>query len=108
MEQKLVQVGRLVTPRLLSQRKTQHVIVDVQDDKMVVIQNAGGERKLVSVGRLYLLDDVLEITSDMSVDDVSAKLGTAGTSEVEDNDFERFKRELRTEIENDLLKNKGF
>eukprot|EP00866_Antonospora_locustae_P002343 jgi/Antlo1/2343/1571 len=75
---------------------------------MVIVQDAQGTRKLVSVKSLHLMDDVVEIHRDMSVEEVSKKIPQQKEEEVSENDFERFKRELRTEIEEEVLRSRGF
>nr|ACI87877.1 ribosomal protein L14 [Antonospora locustae]6ZU5_LM0 Chain LM0, eL14 [Paranosema locustae] len=108
MAKNFVQVGRLATPRFLAQRNILYVITDIQDDSMVIVQDAQGTRKLVSVKSLHLMDDVVEIHRDMSVEEVSKKIPQQKEEEVSENDFERFKRELRTEIEEEVLRSRGF
>lgn len=108
MAKNFVQVGRLAAPRALAQRNTLYVITDIQDDSMVVVQDAQGTRKLVSVKSLHLMDDVVEVHRDMSVEEVSKKIPQQKEEEVLDNDFERFKRELRAEIEEEVLRSHGF
>lgn len=108
MAKNFVQIGRLATPRSLAQRNILYVITDIQDDSMVVVQNAQGTRKLVSVKSLHLMDDVVEIHKDMCVEEVSKKIPQQNEEEVLENDFERFKRELRAEIEEEVLRSRGF
>lgn len=108
MVKKFVQVGRLAAPRSLSQRSTVYVITDIQDDSMVVVQDAQGSRKLLSVRSLHLLEDVVEIGRDMSVAEISKRIPQQKEEEALDNDFERFKRDLRAEIEVEVLRSRGF
>lgn len=108
MAEKLVQVGRMATPLLLAERGTLYVITDVQDDRMVVVQDVSGERKLFSVGQLHLLDEVLEIDTKMSRAEVSKKMRREEKAKAPESDFERFKRQLREEVEEELLKSKGL
>ena len=108
MVKKFVQVGRLATPRSLSQRNIVYVITDIQDDSMVIVQDAQGSRKLLSIRSLHLLDDVVEIHRDMSVEEISKKIPQQKDEEVLDNDFERFKRDLRADVEKEVLRSRGL
>lgn len=75
---------------------------------MVIVQDAQGSRKLLSIRSLHLLDDVVEIHRDMSVEEISKKIPQQKDEEVLDNDFERFKRDLRADVEKEVLRSRGL
>ncbi|KAF7683188.1 hypothetical protein TCON_1599 [Astathelohania contejeani] len=100
------------------------VIIGIQDATHVVIQDATTRsRQRLPIKQIKLLDWVAEIKEDMTVEEVhqAVKKYSDMYMETEDylrcqrveeyknmSDFERFKYQLKKEIENDLLKQKGI
>ncbi|TBT98264.1 ribosomal protein L14 [Hamiltosporidium tvaerminnensis] len=111
---KFVEVGRLVTDKMVDNRDVFGVITDIQDSKIVIVQYPSKQRKLCALRGLYLLDTVIPIKKKMTIKEVNTVIESENVvakyeeSEFYKNcleikryknlsDFERYKVDLKKE-----------
>lgn len=103
---KLIEIGRVVSRNLKTERHIKAIIIGIIDASFVVLRKQNNEVEIAPISSFTMLDEVHDIKG--KSDEEVVRLIQCEKKEEVSSDFDRFKVKLQEKIKGEILKEKGL